>query len=354
MFGGYDQSRFEPNAITFPFDANDSRKPSVNIQSIVTRDFANTTTSLLPDGAAYSLIDFAEPQMWLPVSACDAFARAFNLTYDNNTDLYLVDAITRSRLLARNPSITFGLGMTANPSERVNIVLPYSAFDQQATYPIYPNATNYFPIRRAYNDTQYTIGRTFFQEAYVKIDYDRGNFSVHQALFPTSNDKQNLVPIFTPESHNATRQANFHKARLLNKASIAGISVGSVIAIVLLLLVVVGLIRWRRKRSKERLEQSENREELTIEVADQPRLEPDGATLFEKDSHPFAEMESYARHELQARSGDGKPGDSETRLVELDPSTIIEVHEMGDTQVCSAEQEDDRGVQPRWPPPGWI
>jgi hypothetical protein len=88
VFGGYDQTRFEPNNVTFPFDANDSRKPSLNIQSIVTQNAENTTVSMLPDGPVYSLIDFAEPQMWLPVSACDAFAKAFNLTYDNSTDLY--------------------------------------------------------------------------------------------------------------------------------------------------------------------------------------------------------------------------------------------------------------------------
>ncbi|KAH7400533.1 aspartic peptidase domain-containing protein [Phaeosphaeria sp. MPI-PUGE-AT-0046c] len=353
VFGGYDQSRFEPNAITFPFDANDSRKPSVNIQSITTRGFTDTPTSLLPDGPAYSLIDFAEPQMWLPVSACNAFAKAFNLTYDNSTDLYLVDAVTRGRLLETNPSITFGLGTTANPSERVNIVLPYSAFDQQATYPIYQNVTNYFPIRRAYNDTQYTIGRTFFQEAYVRIDYGRGNFSVHQALFPTSNDRQNLVPISTPESSEATRKTDLHETRPLSKATIAGISVGGVIAMILLLLVVLGPVRQRRKRSKERRNKSVNVQCSAIEVADQPRLEPDGATFFEKDSHPFAEMESYTRHELQAAYGNGKPEDSDTRLVELALSSILEVHEMDDTQVCSAERDGDN-VQPSWPPPGWI
>jgi hypothetical protein len=38
-FGGYDQSRFVPNNITFPFDTNDSRKPSLNIQAIISQDF---------------------------------------------------------------------------------------------------------------------------------------------------------------------------------------------------------------------------------------------------------------------------------------------------------------------------
>jgi hypothetical protein len=75
--------------------------------------------------------------------------KSFNLIYDNSTDLYLIDATTRSRLVDRNPSTTFGLNTTANPEERVNVLLPHSAFDQQANYPIYSNATNHFPIKRA-------------------------------------------------------------------------------------------------------------------------------------------------------------------------------------------------------------
>ncbi|KAH7380033.1 aspartic peptidase domain-containing protein [Pyrenochaeta sp. MPI-SDFR-AT-0127] len=219
--GGYDQSRFIPNDVTFPFDANDSRKPSLHVQAITTRDMANQTVSVLPEGPVYALIDFAEPQIWLPISACDVVARAFNLTYDNVTDLYLIDSYTHSRLLEQNPSVTFGLGQTANPGERVNVVLPYNAFDQQASYPIYLNATNYFPMRRAYNDTQYTLGRTFFQEAYVKIDYERGNFSVHQALFPTANEQQ-ILPIH-PKATDTIVQGGDSHTKLMSK-TIAGIA----------------------------------------------------------------------------------------------------------------------------------
>jgi len=64
-----------------------------------------------------------------------------------------------------NPSITFKLGYEIYGGQSINIVLPYAAFDLQANYPIYPKATNYFPIRRASNNTQYVIGRTFLQEA---------------------------------------------------------------------------------------------------------------------------------------------------------------------------------------------
>jgi len=113
IYGGFDRSRLAMNNITFLL-----------------------TVNLLPGGAVYAFIDFAEPQKWLPRSACDAFEKASNLThltYDSNTGLYLVDAVTRGRFLEQNPSISFGLGPTAALAERVNIVLTYGAFDQQAT-----------------------------------------------------------------------------------------------------------------------------------------------------------------------------------------------------------------------------
>jgi len=73
-------------------------------------------------------------------------------------------------LLSMNPNITFTLANTGG--QTLDIVLPYSAFDLTASFPVLANgtnSTNYFPIRRADNDTQYTLGRVFLQEAYVSF-----------------------------------------------------------------------------------------------------------------------------------------------------------------------------------------
>lgn len=84
---------------------------------------------------------------------------------DNATGRYLVNDTVHEKLKVLNPVITFKLGNQTYGGETLNIVLPYSAFDLQVDYPIYPSATNYFPLRRAMNDSQYVIGRTFLQEA---------------------------------------------------------------------------------------------------------------------------------------------------------------------------------------------
>jgi hypothetical protein len=162
--GGYDASRFTPNNLTFPFSENDSRSLTVGLQAIVATNTLEGLMSLLPLGIL-SLIDSTVPGIWLPESACTIFEKAFGLTFDPTTNLYLVNDTVHDMLLTLNPVLTFTLGNTISGGETIDIKLPYQAFDLQASWPIYPNATNYFPIRRAENDTQYTIGRTFLQEA---------------------------------------------------------------------------------------------------------------------------------------------------------------------------------------------
>lgn len=283
--GGFDQSRFDANDVTFPFDPDDSRLLSVNIQSLVARDSLNGSVNLLHE-PTYVQIDFTVPHLWLPVSTCDRIAAAFQLKYDNTTDLYLVNDTVHAQLQQRNPSITVGLGTTADPGKRVNIVLPYSAFDLQASHPIYPNATNYFPIRRAFNESMYTLGRTLMQEAYIKVNYERGNFSVHQARFRATTEKDDIVSITSP-GKGALIDRAATKSSHLSKGSIAGISIGAAA----LLAIPIFVLFWRFWRMKckskpEKLESIEVGEELP----DQCRHEKDGPAFFEIDGVQFAEL----------------------------------------------------------------
>ncbi|EMD89485.1 hypothetical protein COCHEDRAFT_1108162 [Bipolaris maydis C5] len=332
-YGGYDQSRFTPNNVTFPFDANDSRKPSLKIQAIIGQNLAGETISLQEEVVPYMLVDFAEPHIWLPVPTCDRFAKAFNLTYDNSTDLYLVDSSTHAKLVEQNPTITFGLGQTASDlSGRVNIVLPYSAFDQQASYPIFENSTNYFPIRRAYNETQYTLGRTFFQEAYIKIDYDRENFSIHQALFPTSGDKQEVIPVFSP-----TEISNIQGRNLLSKGAIAGIAIGSIL--LLAIASFLGLCVWQKRR-KIKMPQQPAIEDPSIECEGQPRIETEGAAVFEKDGLPCAEMEGHIFPELYAPHPLPENNIPVIEITKADLSPIFELCESTDSRSLSGGESE--------------
>ena len=134
--GGFDTTRFTPNDIAFPFDIDDDRPLSLSIQSMVGKDTLTGIQSFV-DTPAYARIDFTVPHLWLPNSTCDRFATAFGLKYDKKTDLYLVNDTIHEVLLKTNPTVTIGLGTTYDPKQRVNVVLPYSASDLQATYPIF-------------------------------------------------------------------------------------------------------------------------------------------------------------------------------------------------------------------------
>jgi hypothetical protein len=183
-----------------------------------------------------ALIDSTVPHLWLPRSVCDAFEQAFGLTYDPNTDLYIFnDSAKHSQLLQDKPSIVIALGNDNDPSGLVQITLPFAALDLEASYPIYANTTPYFPLRRATNDSQYTLGRAFLQEAYVVADYERSNFSVHQVSFSTQPQK--IVAIYPPNS--SLVEASGRDKQSLSTGAIAGISIGAVAAVVF-----IGTLTW--------------------------------------------------------------------------------------------------------------
>lgn len=272
--------------MTFPFNADDDRSLSVNIQSITAQNTFNDTVNILDlDQPTYAQIDATVPHLWLPVKTCDRIAAAFRLQYDNSTDLYLVNDTTHEILLQKNPTITIGLGATADPAQRVNIVLPYNAFDLQASYPIYPNATNYFPIRRAYNDSMYTLGRTFLQEAYIKVDYERGNFSVHQALFPATTEKQQVVPISSLTTD--ARAAAIRKGGHIGRGALIGIVVTAVLIFVAIACL---LLRCLRERSRLIPSVEPRVTETSEELADESKVESDGPALYEADGVQYYEL----------------------------------------------------------------
>lgn len=163
-FGGYDSSRFTPNDVSFTFAADDSKPLMVGLQTIAATNTFQGMMSLLPSGIL-AHVDSTVPEMWLPIAACLVFETAFGLTYDEHTDRYLVNDTVHANLTSLNPVVTLKLGNAKTGGDTTSIVLPYAAFDLQASYPIYENATNYFPLRRASEESQYTLGRVFLQEA---------------------------------------------------------------------------------------------------------------------------------------------------------------------------------------------
>jgi hypothetical protein len=149
--------------MSFAFAPDISRDLTVGLQSI-TMTTAQETTALLPDGI-FTFIDSTVPHIWLPLEACQKFEEVFGLTWNSTSELYLVDDTLHDALVRKNASLTFTIGNATYGGPTIEIVLPYASFDLEVDYPIVNNRTKYFPLKRAANDTQYTLGRTFLQEA---------------------------------------------------------------------------------------------------------------------------------------------------------------------------------------------
>ncbi|KAF1985662.1 acid protease, partial [Aulographum hederae CBS 113979] len=244
ILGGYDATRLSPTDLTIGFAANDYKAPVVGVISIVGMDTLQGYVSFTTSSTFLAAVDSSIPGLWLPESVCDAFEVAFGLSFDSSTELYLVNDTIHERLTILNPSITFKIANnTDNNGRSTNIVLPYAAFDLQASWPIYETATRYFPIRRAANDSQYTLGRTLLQEAYLIVDFERQNFTLAQALFPQPDAEPEIVSIESPGNVSVNRSAAPHK---LKTGVLIGIAVGA--AIVLLCILVLAWYFWQRRR----------------------------------------------------------------------------------------------------------
>lgn len=158
--GGYDSSRFLTNNVTFAFNEVDDRDLTVNIDNILMTT-SNGNVSLLNESIA-AYVDSTIPYFYLPSDVCQQFEESFRLRWDDDVQAYLVDDSLHDSLQAQNATVTFTIG---NAKQSVNISMPYAAFDLVAKYPLITNTTRYFPLMRATNQSQYTLGRAFLQEA---------------------------------------------------------------------------------------------------------------------------------------------------------------------------------------------
>jgi hypothetical protein len=164
IFSGYDTSRFTENPVSFTMADDITRDLVVVLQSI---SYSGSTSATLLSDPINIYIDSTDPNLWLPDAAVDAFEKAFNLTLDSTTGLYLIDDAHHLALQNSKAEVTFRLSDVTSGGDAVVITLPYAAFDLMAVYPLVSDKNFYFPLKRANSSAQYTLGRTFLQEAYV-------------------------------------------------------------------------------------------------------------------------------------------------------------------------------------------
>ena len=230
-----------------------------------------------------ALVDTTVPFIWLPQTICQSFERAFGLTWDPIHNLYSVNDTLHSTLVKKNASISFELSNSGSGGPAVNITLPYASFDLLAIPPLISKPTRYFPLQRANDDQSYTLGRTFFQEAFLTVNFDNSTFTVSQAVhdsnapthivaMETANTTSPLGPSGTVPITKTTPQKS---GGGISSGAIAGI----VVVIILVALAAVGGVWFYKIYSKNRRLKAEA--ELSVEG---PGGEKDMQEDYSKDS----------------------------------------------------------------------
>ena len=232
----------------------------VGVQSIlyVPDQDVDPVTISFTQGGFEATIDSTLPFLVLPDDICDQFQQKFQLQFDEDIGLYTVNASAHDRNVQQNATVAFKIGAGPQDSDIfASIVLPYAAFNHNVSFPI-TNQQQYFPIKRSDNGI-YVLGRTFLQEAYIVVDYERANFTVAPAYFSAPMPDQSLVTIFNKTYTGLTPRKESDSG--LSAGAIAGIVVGIVLAFII---AGVGAFFWWKKRrdTKKALLQYEKPSEI--------------------------------------------------------------------------------------------
>lgn len=289
--GGYDKHRFQPHDTTFSLDPV-TRLPNVRLRGITaqvssiekapTSNWTSTTRPFVTmEDSIIAVVDSSTPYLWLPTEVCERFATALNLKWRDDLGVYVFSEGSQYTGYQSDASLSFtftlssyqnadNFGQPFDTPGVVNITLPSSAFAHLLRYPFKnviqwgDSSIPYFPLKRSTkegNNAQYIIGRVFMQEAYIITSYDRGTFSLHQALFP-SNAPTNysLEAITRPaDSPYPGFSADPAPSSGLDPGKTAGITLSAFITGSIL-----GLIMWcccKRRRKAKQTEASGQEEE---------------------------------------------------------------------------------------------
>ena len=244
-FGGYDSTRLDNRTnLTLAGGSDPYRTMLVGIESITSESHSFLSQPIIAS------IDSLVNQIWLPISACRAFESAFGLVWNDTYSMYILDDAQHATLLAHNASITFTLSTGQSHSmSRLNITLPFAAFDLTAKPPLVGNETvRYFPLKQAANDSQYTLGRTFLQEVYLLADYDRGRITLYPGVYPDSTVQANIVTLCPPGSTTCGSSSS-GSSQKLSAGAVAGIVIGILALLLFLALAILFLLRHRRRQA---------------------------------------------------------------------------------------------------------
>ncbi|KAL6716063.1 hypothetical protein ACLMJK_007025 [Lecanora helva] len=260
IFGGSDLSRYTPSNISFNLAPDIQRDLVVGVQTIVAAYDNGTSQPLLSSSSPFlAYIDSTVPYLYLPTQACEMFEMVLGLQWNSALNFYPISEELHQDLLKDNPTFKFSIGNNGTSIPVVEITLPYASFDLTGKPPLFPNTTTYFPLRRAANESQFTLGRTFLQEAYLATNYEFKNFSISQAHFADGA----LPNIQALPSNDTTHHPNRGEK---GTTTIIGSSIGAALFVAFLLIGASFLIYRKRRKTDD----TDNAEPLDLQLTPRP------------------------------------------------------------------------------------
>lgn len=257
--GGYDAARIQPNDNTFALDSN--QQPTVTLSSIEASGWNNSNVTLFgsTDQGLFT-IDSSTPFLWLPEAAALRFEQTFGLEYNDTLQLYFYPnhSAPNSSLLSAlsDCTFTFTLSDLSDSKQTLVLPLPGQAFTSLSLSYGYPglslaattDSIPYWPIRKAANSTQYTLGRMFLQETYLTVDYERNNFSLSQAVFSEyALTNRQVIDIPSINGTSQSPSSSPHPSQGLNTGGVIGLVVGC-ICILFIVLGTLAILCVRKHR----------------------------------------------------------------------------------------------------------
>ena len=132
---------------------------STNTNQSITQQATLLSTPVL------AFVDSTLPYIYLPIEVCKKFESTLGLLWNEIDGMYWIDDALHQSLSSSNITFTFTIGDTIAEGPTVQIVLPYKSFDLEVKDPFETQTMRYIPLQKAANESQYTLGRAFLQEA---------------------------------------------------------------------------------------------------------------------------------------------------------------------------------------------
>jgi hypothetical protein len=272
-------------------------------------------------GPFTAVIDSNRPYMYLPKEICSVIEKDLQLSWDTETEHYLISDEIHTQLKKNNPILTFELSSNnvRDNGPSFNISLPYNSLNLRLiNFPRFnvssDNESRYFPMKPATEGYRLTLGRAFLQEAYLITDYENKEFRVHQVDWRKADEREASIETILPKGH---------QKRSLGQAAIAGIT--SACTIVLLVLILLLIYKWRNRPRKIKQEDEQTSSESTSSTSQGDML---ADRVPEVESNPVYELGGGTMPEMAAQfTDDSRYGVNQ--VVELDsiePEVVF--HEM--------------------------